>query len=105
MLLAVQFACMAKASFQWRRCHCQTQELLSSSLQIRETKFAFQYPKTGIPKLFCLKDTYTFTQHQGLDILCNVIVSEYVTFYQTNKFFVKNVFVIDKTYSCARFGL
>jgi len=36
---------------------------------------------------------------QGLDILRNVIVSGYVTFYQVNKFFVNKFFIIDKTSS------
>jgi len=41
---AVQFACMAKDVFRQSRCRCYTQEFSSSSLQIRETKFAFPMP-------------------------------------------------------------
>jgi len=40
---------------------------------------------------------------QGLDILRNVIVSVYATFYQI-KVFVKIFFIIDKTSSRAGFG-
>jgi len=38
---------------------------------------------------------------QGPDILRNVIVSGYVTFYQINNFFVKKNFIVDKTSSRA----
>jgi len=38
---------------------------------------------------------------QGPDILRNVIVSGYVALYQTNKFFVKKLFIIDNTTSRA----
>jgi len=39
--------------------------------------------------------TQAFTEHQGADILRNLIVSAYVTFYQIKKFFVNFLFIID----------
>jgi len=48
---AIQFACTAKYSFRRSRCHYHTHEFSSSSLQIRETMFVFEYPKTGVGKL------------------------------------------------------
>jgi len=44
-----------------------------------------------------------YTTVRGPDILRNVIVSGYVTFYQISKFFVNiYFFIIDKMYSRAR---
>jgi len=63
-----------------------------------------QYPIKGISKLFCLRALKAFTQHQGSDILRNVVVSGYVTFDQINKFFVKNSFIIDKKSLLVGFG-
>ena len=49
---AIRFACTAKHSFRRSRCHCHTHEFSSSSLQVRETMFVFEYPKTGVGRLF-----------------------------------------------------
>jgi len=54
-------------------------------------------------KLFCQRATKVITQ-QFEDILCSKVASGYVTFYQINKFFLNNFFIIDKMFSQATSG-
>jgi len=55
--------------------------------------------------IFCPRATGCYTTFRGRDILHDVTVSGYVTFYQINKFLQRyNFFIIGKMSSQARFG-